>query len=79
MGNLPQLSDLELIDYIVTHVLQTGGDGLIHKDHVRRLLELAGEAVPPELENQDFWQLVPNVLARTADHARWRVIRGTTS
>jgi hypothetical protein len=52
--------DDELLGYLSIHCRTDLG--LVHRDHLKRLFELAGEPVPEMLTGRDFWNTDPEVI-----------------
>ena len=60
----------ELLQYLETHARTDLG--LVHKDHLRRLYELAGEPAPVRLDERAFWNTSPEFIDPLVRKARER-------
>lgn len=62
------MNDNELIGYCNIHC--ETDLALFHKNHVRRMFELAGEPVPVNIDEQDFWSVGPDLMRPLVKKAR---------
>lgn len=63
--NAKELTDAELIKHAETNTR-------FHRDHFRRMFELAGEPVPADLDLRRFWHVFPDVMGPLLKKARKR-------
>ena len=60
-----ELTDAELIEHVKTNTK-------LHRDHFRRMFELAGEPVPDDLDLRRYWHVFPDVMGPLLKKARLR-------